>query len=349
MIFVFIIFEITISTLSLNMDGNKQTEDIYKFLKIIEFMTVPCIPTILASLVARKHFWNKVRKYFIILIVINILCQLITFFIPFMFVIDESATYTRTVFSIIYISIVIICFMLLMLCSYKTFIQNTIGISLTLIAINVFILAGFLIRSFNVKSNSDWLCMTFGYFLFLLDFGNSFLKIDPATSLLNRRAFTNKLASIRYSTALIIIDANNFKKINDTYGHHCGDWALTKIAETIFSIYSNIGYCYRIGGDEFCVILKPHMLKKLTYETENLDCYAMLGNLMKRLDDIIEELSKKHKKLQYGVSQGFGIYYSIAESSDFKQYKSIEQVFQIADERMYKEKEKRKKAQGSLN
>lgn len=262
-----------------------------------------------------------------------------------MFVIDETATYTRTIFSFSYVSIVILCFVLLMLCSYKTFIQNTIGISFTLIATNILIFAGFLVRVFNIKSNYDWLCITFGYFLFLLDFGNSFLKIDPTTSLLNRRAFTNKLASIRYSTAIIIIDANDFKKINDTYGHPCGDWALAKIAETIFKIYSNVAYCYRIGGDEFCVILKPHMLKKLTYETENLDCYAMLRNLMKRLDDIIRELSYEHEKLQYGVSQGFGIYYSLAENPDFKQYKSIEQVFQIADERMYKEKDKRKETQ----
>ena len=338
-----LILEIIIDTINLSIDGHIKDIYIYKISKALEFMITPLIPTVMASLVARKRYWKKIRKVFLVLILINIICQILTIFEPFIFAINERGIYVRTTLSFIYLVIVVICFVLLMICSYKTFIQNTLGVSCTMILTNILILIGVLIRQSNINANADFLCITIGYFLFLLDFANSFLKIDQQTSLLNRRAFDNKLFTIKYTTAIIIIDCNNFKKINDTYGHTCGDWTLAKIAELIFSIYHDIGFCYRIGGDEFCVILRPHMLKKLTYETENIDSYQMLSSLMKRLDDAIKELSKDHRKLQYGVSQGYGIYYSISDSPDIKQYMSIEQVFKLADDRMYEAKERSKK------
>lgn len=44
------------------------------------------------------------------------------------------------------------------------------------------------------------------------------------------------------------------KGINDTYGHAFGDEALTEVGKAISTVFSHVGYCYRIGGDEFCVI-----------------------------------------------------------------------------------------------
>ena len=51
-------------------------------------------------------------------------------------------------------------------------------------------------------------------------------------------------------------DIDNFKQINDCYGHVQGDVCLAEIAECIKKVYANYGYCYRVGGDEFCVLLK---------------------------------------------------------------------------------------------
>ena len=48
----------------------------------------------------------------------------------------------------------------------------------------------------------------------------------------------------------------DFKQINDRYGHLQGDVCLAEIADCIKKAYARCGYCYRIGGDEFCVLLK---------------------------------------------------------------------------------------------
>ena len=55
---------------------------------------------------------------------------------------------------------------------------------------------------------------------------------------------------------LIIFDVNYFKVINDTYGHSFGDEILKVIGKIIKKTYSQYGRCYRIGGDEFAVIIE---------------------------------------------------------------------------------------------
>jgi diguanylate cyclase (GGDEF)-like protein len=86
--------------------------------------------------------------------------------------------------------------------------------------------------------------------------------IDELTKLYNRRHFQNSLQrefkqAKRYNQplSLLIIDIDNFKKINDTYGHPKGDEVLVKIAKTIGSNMRVEDTACRIGGEEFAVIL----------------------------------------------------------------------------------------------
>ena len=55
--------------------------------------------------------------------------------------------------------------------------------------------------------------------------------------------------------ALLILDIDDFKLVNDTYGHAFGDLTLATAGECIQSVFGRAGDCYRIGGDEFCAIL----------------------------------------------------------------------------------------------
>ena len=55
---------------------------------------------------------------------------------------------------------------------------------------------------------------------------------------------------------LIVFDVDDFKHVNDVYGHVKGALCLSIIANCIKKAYAKYGYCYRIGGDEFCVLLK---------------------------------------------------------------------------------------------
>lgn len=52
-----------------------------------------------------------------------------------------------------------------------------------------------------------------------------------------------------------MFDVDDFKFINDTYGHDAGDVCLKGIGRAIYQVYSLHGSCFRVGGDEFCVVL----------------------------------------------------------------------------------------------
>lgn len=86
---------------------------------------------------------------------------------------------------------------------------------------------------------------------------------DWLTSLLNRRAFTaavtEHLASLRKrklaTGALLIIDADDFKSVNDRFGHHNGDEAICLIATAIRQSVGSAGVVGRLGGEEFGVLL----------------------------------------------------------------------------------------------
>jgi diguanylate cyclase (GGDEF)-like protein len=87
-------------------------------------------------------------------------------------------------------------------------------------------------------------------------------QVDSLTGLYNRRAFEKKIheefeRSKRYHNplSLLIIDIDNFKSINDTYGHHGGDAVLVKISETFREKTRQSDFPCRYGGEEFVLVL----------------------------------------------------------------------------------------------
>lgn len=86
-------------------------------------------------------------------------------------------------------------------------------------------------------------------------------RSDMLTGLANRRDMTERLAaesarSERHERpfAVILYDIDNFKRINDTWGHKAGDHALVAVAETIRSVIRVSDVCARWGGEEFLVL-----------------------------------------------------------------------------------------------
>ena len=87
---------------------------------------------------------------------------------------------------------------------------------------------------------------------------------DPLTDLLNRRHFERTLDAYKQGDtpfALIIVDIDNFKTINDTFGHSTGDALIKRVASTLDGAFRNVDHVCRIGGDEFTVIVTD-MVKK---------------------------------------------------------------------------------------
>jgi diguanylate cyclase (GGDEF)-like protein len=95
---------------------------------------------------------------------------------------------------------------------------------------------------------------------------NHYVNTDPLTGFYNRRGMELHIERLMKNDApfaIIAVDIDYFKKINDQYGHEKGDLVLTKTAQNIKDCVRNIDVCCRIGGEEF-VILSPIDSQNLT-------------------------------------------------------------------------------------
>lgn len=81
------------------------------------------------------------------------------------------------------------------------------------------------------------------------------LYIDPVTGVYNRRYFEDEIRNMQNSAGVAMIDLDDFKLYNDTYGHDMGDQVLCIVADVIKNCIRKIDKLIRYGGDEFLLIL----------------------------------------------------------------------------------------------
>lgn len=79
---------------------------------------------------------------------------------------------------------------------------------------------------------------------------------DALTGLLNRRQFDAHLNALQPGDALLLLDIDHFKAVNDGYGHQVGDMVLSRVGLALASSLRGTDQAYRYGGEEFAVILR---------------------------------------------------------------------------------------------
>ena len=153
---------------------------------------------------------------------------------------------------------------------------------------------------------------------------------DQLTRLLNRKGFYRHMepriqAAIKdkKDLAVISVDMNWLKQINDTYGHKEGDFALSKISSVMENIVGDLGVCTRFGGDEFAIAFSCDNAEEKAKE--------IIAEIMDRLKEFNES---KKKPYPLSVSAGY-----IVHVPDNKSY-HLERFIVEADRKMYKEKTK---------
>ena len=104
-------------------------------------------------------------------------------------------------------------------------------------------------------------------------------QVDGLTKLRNRRALNirvGKLASSEKRYSAIMIDIDNFKKLNDTFGHAFGDEVLRTVASILIKNESHNVKCYRYGGEEMVIILEhfdlEHAVRLSEYIRNEISC-----------------------------------------------------------------------------
>ena len=143
---------------------------------------------------------------------------------------------------------------------------------------------------------------------------------DPLTGLPNRRAMLDVIEAYRLVNpespyGIAIADIDFFKKVNDTYGHNCGDYTLVKLTE-LFVEHSMGRYSVcRWGGEEFCFFM-PGM---------NLDD---AGALMNDLCFAVEKMHLEYEDHQFSITITIGV-----EEYDFAS--PLDDLLDSADEKLY--------------
>ncbi len=142
---------------------------------------------------------------------------------------------------------------------------------------------------------------------------------DPLTGLANRRGVLQKMDAAfkrQQPLALLYIDLDKFKPVNDTYGHEAGDAVLRKVAELFTSCVRDEDTVARLGGDEFIIVLYGLTEKNMVEE-----------RVKKIMELINEPIWLNDLRIKLGASIGI----TMAPTDGA----TVEALLQAADETMY--------------
>ncbi len=147
---------------------------------------------------------------------------------------------------------------------------------------------------------------------------------DGLTGLANRTAYKEKIQKIvsdrTAELGIVMMDINNLKHVNDTFGHAYGDEMISNAASMMKSIYEKEGIVYRVGGDEFAVLIIGK-----NSEMRYCECNAKLLEVLRNFNN------NEDNKYKIVIASGFG---KCIGADDI----SIREAEKTADSNMYKNK-----------
>lgn len=144
---------------------------------------------------------------------------------------------------------------------------------------------------------------------------------DQLTGLNNRTAFAEFIGAEEFEPdkcVVVMFDLNNLKYCNDTFGHEAGDQYICESAGIISECFSDLGPCYRMGGDEFCALIRGCSLR---------ECEKRLERVRKLAD----EYNNTHEDIRIGIACGYEVY-------DRRIDYDINDTLRRADKMMYEKK-----------
>lgn len=280
--------------------------------KTVELSLAPFLAVLYAFIIGS----HKRAKWFIPLIIVHAVLEIISAFTGFIFKVDSFNIYHHGDFYIIYIAAYTVTALYLfaeMLIAAKRYQYRNGYILAMLIA---FLAFGICVPMMAKSVYVAWLCVSISGMILYVMYEEMVQQVDAVTLLLNRRCYEIALKRLNRRTAIVYFDVDNFKHINDTYGHPFGDKCLATVGEELQKVYAKNGKCYRIGGDEYCALVYKHLQ---SIEEMNSEITERLNK--RRLSDArLPELSV-----------GYVIYDPLCDD--------IEDTVKKADTMMYKNKQ----------
>ncbi|MCM1132881.1 MAG: sensor domain-containing diguanylate cyclase [Ruminococcus flavefaciens] len=157
---------------------------------------------------------------------------------------------------------------------------------------------------------------------------------DLLTGILNKRTFEKRVEEAlskdldNRKKAIILIDLDNFKGVNDTLGHAYGDKVLANVGDIMKRVFHVDDYLGRLGGDEFCVYLNISDIQQ--------------GNYLAHIEEKCSELSQEFRHNYTGENNNYKISASIGAAVFPIHGRNFSDLYKCADKALYNSKHKGK-------
>ncbi|MBI9009426.1 MAG: GGDEF domain-containing protein [Tenericutes bacterium] len=273
-----------------------------------------------------KDYERLLKKwYYFLPAVIMVLLSFVNIFYPILFTISGTNEYTRL--PLIWISIpmtvVVYIYLLILVMKAKKADNKKVVIGVLLFLSFPIVAAVFQMLFFG--KTYIWPSTAIAILISYLIFETTSNSKDYLTGIFNRERADETIDRYLLKAkkfSVIMLDINNFKKINDTKGHHFGDQVLVEIASIISSVFHGNATVCRYGGDEFIIVSETYDNKVLLQKKAEI-FEAVKNTKLTEISDI---------KLSCGIC--------ICDSTKDC---TIDQVIIMADIDMYRDKELTKK------
>ncbi len=146
---------------------------------------------------------------------------------------------------------------------------------------------------------------------------------DAMTGMKNRRAFDRDTEGLQNQNDIVTIlyaDMNGLKQINDNMGHQKGDEAIKLVADKLLRFGEQGNFCYRLGGDEFCIIASNR-----TAESMEEECVRINKELKEYEHDFVHGLSIAYGAMDYKPENGDKLF-EVMKSADQKMYEKKQRM-----------------------
>lgn len=280
---------------------------------VVGFSLSPLLPLLLAEVFAYPH--ENTAKKFYIFPFLNGLLTILSPWMGWIFIIDANGTYARGRLFGLYILSYLCCIVGLFISTIHTAQQYQKGYGKLFIALYLFAVLGTTVQIILPSVHASWHCLTICLVLHYILMMQLRYENDALTGILNRRAYIKVLKELEScgSGIIILLDVDDLKLINDTYGHQQGDICLNFVANNIHNCFATVGYCHRIGGDEFAVI-------SLSNDEE------AVKQAIQQLISQLKSSRKTDPTIPY-ISYGYCMY--------DKEQMDLQDAIQIADDNLY--------------
>ncbi|MCR5564988.1 MAG: GGDEF domain-containing protein, partial [Gammaproteobacteria bacterium] len=284
--------------------------NIRKVICIFCYMIKPTVAMCVVYTIVPKD--SKIRHFIWIPLAVNFIAYSFNFFpATSFFTITENNEWIQTgpIDGLVYFGFVSagIYVLLLIAFSIYSFRSRNFCEGFSVLFSTAMVIIGYIVEAaksiFNLGNNAMAVACLF-YMLFLII---KFASFDPLTDLHNRQAFYVDIRDEKRINAIISIDTNGLKEINDKYGHIRGDEALKTISDKISHCVRKGSIAYRVGGDEFVVTCQGFSEEKVKAICECIrdninnktEFSVSIGYAMRGEEDSIRQMIVRADNMMY--------------------------------------------------